>query len=87
MFMISGSNQRLQHELGYTLLNPDCHRWGISKMQSGYEDYLDERYAIKFCFKLPQKRMEYFRVIFDHLEGIEHQFLSGISDSRKVGSL
>ena len=31
---------------------PDCHRWSISKMQSGREDTLEERYAIKFCFKL-----------------------------------
>ena len=49
IFMISASNEQLQHELEYTLLNPDCHRWWISKMQS---DTLEERYAIKFCFKL-----------------------------------
>ena len=36
----------------YTLLKPDCHSWGISKMQSGREDTLQERYAIRFCFKL-----------------------------------
>ena len=36
----------------YTLLKPDCHRWWISKMQS---DTLEERYAIKFCFKLGNK--------------------------------
>ena len=30
----------------------DCHSWGISNMQSGSEDTLEERYAIKFCFKL-----------------------------------
>ena len=36
----------------YTPLKPDCHIWGISKMQSGREDTLEERYAIKFCFKL-----------------------------------
>ena len=50
--MISGSNEQLQKELKYTLLNPDCHSWGISKMQSGRKDTLEERYAIKFCFKL-----------------------------------
>ena len=69
-----------------TLLKPDCHSWWISKMQSGREDTLEERYAIKFCFKLgkmPQKRVECFR----HLAWIEHQFLSGIRDSRKAGSL
>ena len=31
--------------------------------------------------------MECFRLLFDHLEWIEHQFLSGIRDSRKAGSL
>ena len=36
---------------------------------------------------MPQKRMECFRLLFDHLAGIEHQFLSGIRDSRKAGSL
>ena len=35
---------------------------------------------------MPQKRMECFRLLFDHLAWIEHQFLSGIRDSRKVGS-
>ena len=53
-------------------------------------DTLEERYAIKICFKLgkmPQKRMECFKLLFDHLAWIENQFLSGIRDSRKVGSL
>ena len=31
---------------------PDYHSWWISKMQSGREDTLQERSAIKFCFKL-----------------------------------
>ena len=31
--------------------------------------------------------MECFRLLFDHLAWIEHQFLSGIRDSRKSGSL
>ena len=90
IFMISGSNQQLQQQLEYTLLKPDCHSWWISKMQSGRDDTLEERYAIKSCFKLgktPQKRMEYFRLLFDHLALIEHQSLSGIRDSRKAGSL
>ena len=59
-------------------------------MQSGRDDTLEERYAIKFCFKLgkmPPKRRECFRLLFDHLAWIEHQFLSGIRNSRKVGSL
>ena len=52
IFMISASNEQLQQQLEYTLLKPDCHRWWISKMQSGREDTLEERYAIKLCFKL-----------------------------------
>ena len=86
-FMISGSNEQLQQQLEYTLLKPDCHSWWISKMQS---DTLEERYAIKFCFKLgkmPQKRMECFRLLFYHLAWIEHQFFRGIRYSRKAGSL
>ena len=51
VFMISRSNEKLQQQLEYTLLYPDCHSWRISKMQSGREDTLEERYAIKFCFK------------------------------------
>ena len=35
----------------------------------------------------PQKRMECFRLFFEHLAWIEHEFLSGIRDSRKAGSL
>ena len=31
--------------------------------------------------------MECFILLFDHLAWIEHQFLSGIRDSRKTGSL
>ena len=57
-------------------------------MQSGREDTLEKRYAIKFCFKLwkmPQKCMECFRLHLEHLACIEHQFLSGIRDSRKAG--
>ena len=50
--MISTSNKQLQPQLEYTLLKPHGHSWWISKMQSGREDTLEERYAIKFCFKL-----------------------------------
>ena len=35
----------------------------------------------------PQKRMECFRLLFDHLVWIEYEFLSGIRYSRKAGSL
>ena len=36
---------------------------------------------------MPQKRMEYFWLLLEHLAWIEHQFLSGIRDSKKAGSL
>ena len=87
IFMISGSNQQLQQQLEYTLLKPDGHSWWISKMQS---DTLEELYAIKLCFKLekmPERRMECVRLFLEHLQWIQHRFLSGIRDSRKAGSL
>ena len=37
--------------------------------------------------KMPQKRMECFRLLLEHLAWIEHQFLSRIRDSRKAWSL
>ena len=58
IFMISGSNEQLQQQLEYTLLKPDCHSWWISKMQSGRHDTLEERYSIKFCFKLGKNATE-----------------------------
>ena len=58
--MISGSNEQLQQQLEYTLLKPDCHSLRISKMQSGCEDTLEERYAIKFCFKLGKNTTEMY---------------------------
>ena len=90
ILMISYSNEQLQQQLEYTILNPDCHNWGISKTQYGREDTLEEWYAIRFCFKhgkKPQKRMDCFKLLLEHLTWIEHQFLSGIRDSRKAGSL
>ena len=90
IFMISGLNQQLQQQLEYTWLKPDYHSWWSSKMQSGCGDTLEEWYAIKFCFKLgkmPQKRMECFRLLLENIAWIKHQFLSGIRGSRKVGSL
>ena len=90
ILMISGLNEQLQQQLEYTLLKPDCQSWWISKIQSGRQDTLEERYAIKFCFKfgkMPQKCMEYIRLLLDDLAWIEHQFLSSIRDSRKAGSL
>ena len=63
IFMISDSNEQLQHELEYTLLKPDCHSWWISNMQSGREDTLEERYAIKFCLKLGKNATETYGML------------------------
>ena len=86
-FMISCLNKKLQQQLEYTLLKPDCHSWWISKMQS---ETLEERYAIKFCFKLGRNATETYGIlqtVLEHLAWIEHQFLSGKRDSRMAGSL
>ena len=88
--MISGLNEQLQHQLEYPLLKPDCHSWWISKMWSGREDTLEERYAIKLRFKLGKNTTEtheMLQTVFDHLAWIQHQLLSGIRDSRKAGNL
>ena len=58
IFMISGSNEQLQQQLEFTILKPDCYSCWISRMQSGREDTLEERYAIKFCFKLGKNATE-----------------------------
>ena len=90
IFIISCSNEQVLQELEYTIVKPDCYSQWISKMQSGREDTLEKRYTIELCFKLgktPQKAMECFRLLLYHLAWIEHQFLSGIRDSRKAGSL
>ena len=60
IFMISGSNEQLQQQLEYTRLKPDCHSWSISTMQS---DTLEERYAIKLCFKLGKNATETYGML------------------------
>ena len=60
IFMISGSNQQ---QLQYTLLKPDCPSWWISKIQSWREDTFEERYAIKFCFKLGENATETYGML------------------------
>ena len=60
IFIISGLNEQLQQDLEYTLLKTDCHSWWISKMQSGREE---ERYAIKFCFKLGKNATETYGML------------------------
>ena len=89
--MISGSNEQLQQQLEYTLLKPDYHSWSISKMQSGREDTLEKRYAIKLCFKLGKNdATETFGILqtaFGASCMNRASVLSGIRDSRKAGSL
>ena len=63
IFMVSGSNQQLHQELEYTLLKPDCHSWWISKLQSRQKDTLEERYAMKFCFKLGKNAAETYGML------------------------
>ena len=63
IFMISHSNKQLQQQLEYTLLKPDFYSWWISKMQSGRLDALEERYAIKFCFKLGKNVTETYGIL------------------------
>ena len=58
--MISASNEQLQQELEYTLLKPDFHSWWFSKVLS---DILEERYAIKFCFKLGKNATETYGML------------------------
>ena len=61
--MISASNEKLQQQLEYTLLKPDCHSWWISKMQFGRGDTLEEQYAIEFCFKLGKNAAETYGML------------------------
>ena len=61
--MISGLNEQLHQELKYTLLKPNCHSWCISKMQFERDDTLEERYAIKFCFKLGKNATETYGML------------------------
>ena len=63
IFRISASNEQLQQQLEYTLLKPDPHSWWITKMQSGHGDTLEERYAIKFCFKVAKHPTETYGML------------------------
>ena len=88
VFMISGLNQQLQHELEYTLLKPDCHSRWISKMQSEREDTLEEWYAIKFCFKLAKNAKETYEMLQTAFRpSCIESSISGMRDSRKAESL
>ena len=47
----------------YTLRKPEFNSWWISKMLSGHEDTLEERYAIKLCFKLGKNVTETYGML------------------------
>ena len=85
--MISGSNEQLQQQLEYTLLKLDCHSLWISKMQSGREDTLEERYAIKFYFKIGKKCHRNEWNASDCFSTILHESIISFWDSRKAGNL
>ena len=84
IFIISASNEQLQQQLEYTLLKPDCHSWWVSKMQWGH---LEKRYGIKLCFKLKKCYRDVWNASDCFSTILQHEFLSGIRDSRKAGSL
>ena len=63
IFMVLDSNEQLQQQLEYTLLKPDCHCWWISKMQSGHDNTLEERYSIKFCSKFGKNASETYGML------------------------
>ena len=74
--MISSSNEQPQQELEYTLLKPDCHSWWVSKMQSGCEDTLEERYAINLGFKLEENAIKTYGML---QTAFEASFMNGAS--------
>ena len=88
--MISGSNEQLQAAIG---IHP-TKAW-LSQLVNfknviwtwGHFRRTMCKKIILNLEKMQQRRMECFRLLFDHLAWIEHQFLSGIRDSRKAGSL
>ena len=86
IFMISGSNEHLQLELEYTL-EYTLLIVTASEFQKCNLDVRKNDMLYNYVLNLPRKRMECFRLLFNHLAWIERQFLSGIRDSRKAGSL
>ena len=73
IFTILGSNQQLLQQLEFTLQKPDCQNSRISKMQSGREDTLEERYVIKFYFKLGKNATETYGMLQTAFGTILHE--------------
>ena len=90
IFMISGSNGQLQQQLEYTYLNRiftagEFQKCNLAVRTLSKNDM--QWNSVLNLEKMSQKRMKCFRLLLNHLAWIEHQFLSGIRDSRKAGSL
>ena len=81
IFRISASNEHLQQQLEYTLIKPD---YQLVNFKNAIWTWGHFRRTIcnKILFKTWKKCL-----LFDHFAWIEHQFLSGIRDSRKASSL
>ena len=60
---------------------------GIHPTQAWLSQLVNLKNSVLNLEKMPQKRMECFRLLFNHLAWIKHQFLSDIRDSRKASSL
>ena len=76
--------------IGIHATKPDCHSWWTSKIQSGREDTLEERYATKCCFKLGKNATETYRMLQTTVGAScmnRASVLNSIRDSRKAESL
>ena len=61
--MLSGSKEQLQQELEYTLLNLIVTAGEFQKCNLDVRDTLEDRYAIKFCFKLGKNATETYGML------------------------
>ena len=61
--MISSSKEQLQQQLEYTLLKLIVRAGEFQKSNLECEDTLEERYAIKFCFKLGKNAIETYEML------------------------
>ena len=68
--------------IGIHLLKPDCHSWWISKMQSRHGDVLEERYAIKFCFKLGKNATETYGRLLAWIEQSVYEWHKRFKEGR-----
>ena len=75
-------------QLSKTLENSVCYCYTSYENLANLYDFRFEWTATTAIeMQMPQKRMECFTLVLDHLAWVEHQFLSGIRESRKAGSL